>query len=175
VAEIEIRAEGEHPLDPIGQRVGVLSAFLAIGLAIVTIFSHRSHTESIMLKSEANDQWSHYQATRIKLHSWELGRELISTLGPKDDSTGKAVARFTADAERYEASSERLKQGAEEVERRAEKKEKHALRLDLGEAFLDIGLVMTSLYFISRKRYFPWMGAVAGVSGVAIALSAALL
>src|SRR5215510_13787824 len=99
MAEIEIHAEGEERLDRRGQRVGLTSALLAIVLAIVTIFSHRAHTRSIVLKSDANDQWAYYQAKRIKLHSWELGRELVSALGVQGQPSEKAIARFTADVE----------------------------------------------------------------------------
>ena len=74
MAELEIHHETEHEHDPMGQRVGVLAALLAVALAVVTIASHRTHTAAIMHKSEANDAWAHYQATRVKYHNLELGQ-----------------------------------------------------------------------------------------------------
>ena len=48
--ELEIHHESEHAIDPMGQRVGVLAAILAVALAIVSIQSHRTHTAAIMHK-----------------------------------------------------------------------------------------------------------------------------
>jgi len=67
MAELEIHHESEGEHDPRGQQVGVLAAVLAVLLAIVTILSHRAHTEGVLLKTEANDTWAFYQAKRIKL------------------------------------------------------------------------------------------------------------
>ena len=39
MAELEIHHESEHPIDPMGQKVGVLAALLAVFLALVTIAS----------------------------------------------------------------------------------------------------------------------------------------
>jgi NADPH:quinone reductase-like Zn-dependent oxidoreductase len=65
MAELEIHTEHGHKADPTGQKVGVLAAVLAVGLAMVTIASHRTHTAAIMHKSTANDDWAHYQSTRV--------------------------------------------------------------------------------------------------------------
>jgi hypothetical protein len=34
-----------------------------------------------------------------------------------------------------------------------------------------LGLVLTSLYFLSRQRFFPVLGAVAAVAGTIVALT----
>ena len=83
MAELEIHHESEHAIDPMGQRVGVLAALLAVVLAIVSIASHRTHTEAIMQKSSANDAWAHYQSTRVKFHNLELGESLVGASAPR--------------------------------------------------------------------------------------------
>src|SRR5215470_20004153 len=82
MAELEIHHEGAEKHDPMGQRVGIMAAVLAVLLAIVTIASHRTHTDAIIARSEANDKWQQYQSTRVKYHSLELGEDLITTLAP---------------------------------------------------------------------------------------------
>ena len=79
--ELEIHHEAGHAIDPIGQRTGVLAAVLAVALAIVSITSHRTHTDAIIYKSTANDKWSQYQAGRVKYHSLELGENLVDVMG----------------------------------------------------------------------------------------------
>ncbi|MBS1860007.1 MAG: DUF4337 family protein, partial [Acidobacteria bacterium] len=86
MAELEIHHEHEHASDPAGKRVGIQAGVLGVFLAVVTIFSHRTHTASIMHKSTANDQWAYYQATRIKLHNSELALNMIKIVGPKAEN-----------------------------------------------------------------------------------------
>ncbi|MGA3098299.1 MAG: DUF4337 domain-containing protein [Bryobacteraceae bacterium] len=174
MAELEIHHEGGHNVDPMGQRVGVLAALLAVALAIVTIVSHRTHTEAIMQKSAANDAWAHYQSTRVKYHNLELGQSLIGALGAKGATTEKLVADYGAQEKDYEARGRKIQEEAERDDGLAESAEHRALRYDLGEGLLEIGLVLSSLYFISRKRMFPVIGIIAGIAGVAIAVTGLL-
>ena len=92
MAELEIHHETEHEPDPMGKKVGVMAAILAVFLAVVTIASHRTHTAAIMHKSSSNDAWSYYQATRIKLHNSELGERLVDLLGAKAKKSGGKTA-----------------------------------------------------------------------------------
>jgi hypothetical protein len=49
------------------------------------------------------------------------------------------------------------------------------LRLDIGEGFLELGLVMSSLYFLSKRRFFPIIGGVAAVIGAALGIAGSLV
>jgi hypothetical protein len=168
----ELIPEPEHEevhKDPESRRIGIIASILAVALTIVTITSHRTHTRAIMDKSSANDQWSYYQSTRIKLHSAELGSNLLNALGTRSDAAEKSLKDYEGQRKKYEAQSEENKQKAEAADHAAEADEDRALRFDLGEGLLEIGLVLTSLYFISRKMMFPMMGGVAAILGMAIA------
>jgi Domain of unknown function (DUF4337) len=160
-----------HASDPTGRRIGVIAAILAVALTVVTIASHRTHTRAIMDKSAANDQWSYYQSTRIKYHSVELGLNLLNTLGPISDKVEKARTDYEGQRKKYEGQSESVQHKAEELDHAAEADESRALRYDLGEGLLEIGLVLTSLYFISRRQMFPILGLIAAVLGIGIALT----
>jgi Domain of unknown function (DUF4337) len=169
MAELEIHQEHEGN-DPAGKKVGVLAAVLAVFLAVVTIESHRAHTEGILLKTDANDQWNFYQAERLKLHNLEVGEELLSLLGVKgDEAIGKALRKYQSDIGKYDEKSKELIAEAQEKEKEATHAEHQALRFDFGEGLLEIGLVLSSLYFISRRMMFPVMGIIAGLAGIAIA------
>ena len=175
MAELEIHHEHEHTPDPLGQRVGVMASILAVLLAVVTIASHRTHTAAIIHKSGSNDQWAYYQATRIKLHSTELGENMVHLLGAKGPEPEKMLAGFESDRKKYEEQSKKIQEEAKGADEAAEADEHRALRFDVGEGLLEIGLVLSSLYFISRKGMFPVMGVVAGISGLAIAITGFLM
>lgn len=176
MAELEIHHEHEGgEKDPFGIRVGVLTSILAVLLAVVTIASHRAHTEGVLVKADENDKWSYYQSKRIKLHSLELGEELVTLLAPKTEESGKSLARIKTEKKRYAEESKEVQEEAQGLEHKVEKSEARALRYDFGEGLLEIGLVLSSLYFISKKRFFPLMGVMAGLAGVIAAVSGLLV
>src|SRR4051794_37565869 len=175
MAELEIHHEHEHTSDPLGQKVGIMASILAVLLAVVTIASHRTHTAAIIHKSGSNDQWANYQATRIKLHTPEMGENMGQMFGAKGQDSEKLVAGYESDKKKYEEQSKKIQEEARGADEAAEADEHRALRFDFGEGLLEIGLVLSSLYFISRKGMFPVMGVVAGISGLAIAITGFLM
>ena len=177
MAELEIHHEHEegHEPDPIGKRVGVMAALLAVFLAVVTILSHRTHTEAIIKKSESNDQWSYYQASRLKLHNTELGQRLIGILGPNNQGAKEAVDQFAKDEKKYTDQSKDLQEQAQAKSEASEAAERRALRYDLGEGLLEIALVLSSLYFIARKMLFPVIGLIAGIAGLIVAATGLMM
>jgi len=175
MAELEIHHETEHHSDPLGQKVGVMASILAVLLAVVTIGSHRTHTAAIIHKSASNDQWAYYQATRVKLHTTELGESLVHMLGAKVEDADKMLAEYAGQKKKYEAQSKKIEEEAKSADEAAEADEHRALRYDVGEGLLEIGLVLSSLYFISRKGMFPVLGMIAGVTGAGIAITGLLM
>ncbi len=173
--ELEIHHETEHAIDPAGQRVGVLAAVLAVLLAVVSIASHRTHTAAIMHKSVANDAWAHYQSTRVKYHNLELGENLLDVFGAKGDRADRMLADYRSQKKKYETQAAQIQDEAQKAERDADTDEQRALRYDFGEGLLEIALVVSSLYFISRKGMFPVMGVIAGIAGVVLALTGLLV
>ena len=174
MAELEIHHEGSEN-DPLGKTVGVVAAVLAVMLAVVTIASHRTHTAAIMHKSTANDDWAYFQANSIKLHNVELGEGLLSVLDAKGDAADKLRAKYADQKKKYSDQKDAQQEKAQKSDETAEADEHRALRYDIGEGLLEIGLVLSSLYFISRKKMFPVMGVLAGLIGVGIAIAGLLV
>jgi Domain of unknown function (DUF4337) len=173
--ELEIHHESEHAIDPMSQRVGIMAAILAVALAIVSISSHRTHTEAIIHKSTANDKWAQYQSSRVKYHSIELGETLAALVGPKNGGTEELLADYARQKKKYENEGKSIMAEARQADESAEADEHRALRFDFGEGLLEIALVVTSLYFISRKRMFPAMGLIAGILGALVAATGLLI
>lgn len=175
MAELEVRTEAEAN-DPFGRKIGILASLIAVFLAVVTIISHRAHTDAVLMKSEANDKWSYYQSKRIKFHSLELGEDLINVLGNKaSPEAAKTLAKYAADKKKYAHDSDVAQDAAKDQDKEAAQVEGRALRYDFGEGLLEIGLVLTSLYFISRSKLFPAVGATSAILGIGIAVSGLLL
>ena len=173
--ELEIHHESGHAADSAGQAVGVLAAVLAVLLTVVSIASHRTHTAAIIHKASANDAWQHYQSTRVKYHNLELGENLLAVMGAKNDAAGKMLADYAVQKKKYEEQQNQISVEAQKAEGEAERDEHRALRYDLGEGMLEIALVLSSVFFISRKKMFPVLGVIAGLTGAVLGAAGLLV
>ena len=63
----------------------------------------------MLLKAEANDQWSLYQARRIKLHNVELGEDILHALPAPNAELLETLARYGKSKGKYEKESEETK------------------------------------------------------------------
>src|SRR2546423_8655099 len=133
MAELEVEIHGEGGADPVGKKVGILAAILAVLLGIVTIASHRAHTEGVLLKTDANDKWSQYQSKRVKYHCLELGEDLLSALGPNIAVAQTTIAKYKHEREKYDRDCKVLEERANETVAESKKVEQRALRYDFGE------------------------------------------
>jgi hypothetical protein len=166
--------EAQHAEDHTAKGVGLLAAILAIGLTMVTIASHRTHTHGIVARSEANDLWAHYQSKRIKLHSQELGLDLLTAQGLKTEAADFVKKKYEDERDRQAKESEKIKEQAREKEKESEHSEHRALRFDFAEGLFEIGLVLSSLYFLARRKIFPILGFLGGLAGAMMGIAGVL-
>ena len=169
MAEVEISAE--HANDPFGRRVGVMVAVIGIILAVVTIASHRAHTATVIAKTEANDQWTFFQAKKIREHLLDVGAGLATALGGERENVRDLAKDYQRDRDRYKKDAEAIEVEARAKEAQSVAEERRALWLDVGEGLLELGLVLSSLYFLSKRRFFPLFGAVAALAGIAVGVA----
>ena len=139
------------PQDSFAKIVGLLAACFAVLLSIFTISAHRAHTETIMMQDEATDQWSYYQAKRIRDYQLEMNGDLLKVLAASHPDTAKLTVAYHKKREEYKNELDDIKKKAEEKGLEGQNYQKRALRFDLAEGTLEISLVMSSLYFIARN------------------------
>ena len=175
MAEVEIHTEHEHSNDEFGRRVGVIVGVIGIVLAVVTISSHRAHTAAVIARTEANDQWSFFQSKKLRQHLAEIGSSLATALAPDPARVQGLVEKLDKDHERYSHDSDDIQKEATAKEEESKKEERRALRLDMGEGFLELGLVLSSLYFLSKRKFFPVIGGVAAVIGTVLGVAGYLV
>jgi hypothetical protein len=167
MADVEIHTGPGHTDDAFSQRVGVMVGILGVLLSVVTILAHREHTAAILLRTQANDDWSYYQAKKIREHNDELAAMLLGAIGNDPSKVAGTGAKFTREGERYGLEAADLQNKANGSEAASKRSEDRAVRFDLGEGFLELGVVMSSLYFLSHRRFFVAFGAVAALVGTA--------
>ena len=171
----EVEIPHAHEVDAFGKRVGVVVAVIGVLLSVVTIASHRQHTAAVVYRTEANDQWAYYQAKKIREYQASVGGTVVTALGTDAGKVAAGLKELDAQRTKYEHDAADIQKQAEEKDAETKRSEMRALRLDLGEGFLELGLVLTSLYFLARKKLFPAVGAICAVLGAGMAAASLFL
>ena len=171
----EIEVTPEHAADPNTRRVGILVGVVGILLSVVTIASHRAHTQAVIHRTESNDQWSYYQAKKIRENTDEVALALMQVLGSDPSKTEALARKLEAARAKYAADAERIQEDARAKDEETRLEERRALRFDIGEGLLELGLVLCSLYFLARKAFFPVFGVLSSIAGTAMGVTGLLL
>ncbi|HWJ34945.1 MAG TPA: DUF4337 family protein [Steroidobacteraceae bacterium] len=166
----EIEVTAEHAADPYTRRVGILVGVVGILLSVVTIASHRAHTEAVIHRTESNDQWAFYQAKKIRENTNDVALSLLRALVPDPVKAEAVTHKLEAARDKYSDDAKDIMKEAQakDVEQKVE--ERRALRFDIGEGLLELGLVLCSLYFLARKTFFPAFGVLASMAGTAMGI-----
>jgi hypothetical protein len=164
----EIEVKPEHADDPNTRRVGILVGVVGILLSVVTIASHRAHTDAVIHRTESNDQWSYYQAKKIRENTEEVALALLQSLAVDASKTEAVTHKLEAARAKYASDAESIQEEARAKDNETKVEEKRALRFDIGEGLLELGLVLCSLYFLARKAFFPVLGVLSSIAGAAM-------
>ncbi|MFL6605324.1 MAG: DUF4337 domain-containing protein [Steroidobacteraceae bacterium] len=171
MAEVEIHTGHDHSGDKFAQRVGVAVGVIGIILAVVTIGSHRAHTQAVINRTEENDQWSFYQAKKIRQQVLDVGADLARSLAPDESKVQAIVDKYARQSARYAEETKDIDKEAHAKHEETTREEGRAVRLDIGEGFLELGLVLSSLYFLSKRKFFPVFGITAAVIGTVLGVA----
>jgi Domain of unknown function (DUF4337) len=168
MAEVEIHTGHDHSGDSFAQGVGVAVGVIGIVLAVVTIGSHRAHTQAVINRTEENDEWSFYQAKKIRQQILDVGADLARNLTTDESKVQAIVDKYTKQSAHYAEETKDIDKEARVKHEETKREEGRAIRLDIGEGFLELGLVMSSLYFLSKRKFFPVIGITAAVIGAVL-------
>jgi hypothetical protein len=167
----EIEVSPEHAADPNTRRVGILVGVVGIFLSVVTIASHRSHTQAVIHRTESNDQWAFYQAKKIRENTSDVALQLLQSLAPDAAKAAPMTQKLETARDKYADDAKGIMRDAQAKDAESEIEEQRALRFDIGEGLLELGLVLCSLYFLARKSFFPILGTVSAIAGLAMGIS----
>jgi len=148
-------------------KISLAISILAVLVAMVTVLGHRSHTEAVLSQARAGDQWSEYQAKKVRASVLGAFADVLS-LQPAADS--KAVTAklkdYAAQQKKWagELSEEQAK--AREFEAEVAHSERQASRYDLGEALLQISVVLCSITLFTRRHLYFVLGLSVGMVGL---------
>lgn len=172
--------------DPFDRNVAMTMTVVAALLAVVTLLSHRAHTETLRLttlaavyKGQASDEWNYYQAKNIRRHAYQTIAEVTSFVGKQggsDAARRAAQERWNKQLGEYKEALPAQKKRAEELDKKSEDAEKESVhvhhqadRYDLGELFVELALILSSIAVLTRRKPYWYAGMFFAVVGVVIA------
>jgi len=166
----EIEVSPEHASDPNTRRVGILVGVVGIFLSVVTIASHRAHTQAVITRTESNDAWAFFQAKKIRANTNDVALTLLQNLAPDQARAAAAESKFEAARDKELGDTKGLENDARTKEAETQTEENRALKFDIGEGLLELGLVLCSLYFLARNSFFPVFGVLCAGAGIAMGI-----
>ncbi len=147
-------------------------AILAVLVAMVTVLSHRSHTEAVLMQARSSDMWNEFQAKKIRSESLGSTIDLLD-LQPSANvaATAKKREEYVSHIEHWKDDLSEEQKQAREFEHEVDVAEHKAARFDLGEALLQIAVVLSSITLLTRSSVYYAIGMVLGAIGILCAAS----
>jgi hypothetical protein len=173
-AEAELEVHGghehghmqEHDTSRFGKWIALKISLIGVVLAVVTIGSHRAHTAVIVERTAANDQWGYYQAKRMREYMAEYAVATAPFIASADKARAQQlVDQYSADVKRYKHETADIEKEANADVVKSKIEEDRALYLDTSEGFFELGLVLSSLFFLSKRKMFPAIGVLSALVG----------
>jgi hypothetical protein len=131
-----------------------------------------SHTQAVLSQSRAADQWSLYQAKKIRQENVSLTTDLLNLLPSADPkATAAKLSDYKSHSTKWDEDLKQEYEAARALEEKTDLIERRADRFDLSEALLQIGVVLSSITLLTRRKSFWAAGMALGVVGIAIAAS----
>ncbi|MDR3736193.1 MAG: DUF4337 domain-containing protein [Acidobacteriaceae bacterium] len=152
--------------------VSLAISILAVLVAMITVLGHRSHTQAVLSQSRAADQWSLYQAKKIRQENVSLTTDLLNLLpSANPQATAAKLNDYKSHSAKWDEDLKQEYETARTLEEKTDLIERRADRFDLSEAMLQIGVVLSSITLLTRRKSFWAAGMALGVVGIAIAAS----
>ncbi len=155
--------------------ISLAISILAVLVALVTVLGHRSHTEAVLMQSRAGDQWSEYQAKKIRQDNLMVVIDTLNLQPAPSSATQAKLVEYKAHIAKWNNDLAEGQQKAREFEHEVTLAEARAERFDLGEAMLQIAVVLSSITLLTRKRGYFFFGLSLGAVGLLAAASALLV
>jgi hypothetical protein len=182
--------------DALNRKVAMTMAIIAACLAVAAMVSHRGHTETLRLTTEANiyhtkanvyhtkssDAWNYYQAKNILSRFYNVQLMEAKTEKAKKYLAGEIekykgtkskegeLAKLKREAEKLGEEGEHAKHEAEHNEHLSHEVHLHVNWIDYGHLALDLALVLATITVLTKLRGFWYFGMAAAVVGVGLVL-----
>lgn len=168
-----------HGGDNFASRIAAMTAILATLGALFSYEGGATQNDALMhkneaaiKKTEASDQWGHYQAKSAKQNLAELAVNLTG---------GEMQARYKAEIDRYKGEKEEIRGKAEKLEAEAseaERRSEHAMHEHhlwaQAMTAMQVAISLAAITLLTRRKWMQWASLGVAGAGCVIATLAML-
>jgi hypothetical protein len=165
--EFELPETPETPESHKERTVGLIIAAIAVILAIVTHVGNEIQKEEVLAHIDATDQYSYYQAKKVRASQLDLNTDMIQLGYDRLSSAGQVQA--TQVMAHLADDGGKIKEGADDKVREAARLAARANVLDIGEIALQISVVLCSITILTEQGLFVRLGVAVAGAGILIA------
>lgn len=166
------------------ERSKTLDKMVAITVVILSVFMAVTKVKDDNIvqamqkaKAESVDAWAEYQAARLKLHSAEHSRTMLSVMpadSPKAREIAAAIAEQDKDVERYTARSKETMSKAKALEKLYEELNAKDDQFDLSDVFTSIAIALAAVAALTEMWSLLYISWASGGLGIALGMAAFL-
>ncbi len=171
--------EREHQRDAWNIRVALTTSLLAVFAALSNLESEQKTSEAILVKNSAiffqaqsSDQWSYYQAKKIKLHMSEnqLRMEELflekAKLKPEKDRLEGLIKKYKKQVQKIKSNAENFEQQRDALNKKSDEELSHHHAFALSVVCFQIAIVLTSMAVMLRRSLLWYISMALGGFGV---------
>jgi hypothetical protein len=145
--------------------VGLTMAIIAAFLAVVSLMSHRLHTEEVVLQTKVADGWAYYQAKNTRSQMYGSDSDLARLLGSQGASV---VDSWKKKADEEAQQADEIRRQNDELDQETKRTAHRATLFDSAEVCLEIGIVLCSVALLTTTPVYWKVALVPVVIGVVL-------
>ena len=172
--------EGGHAGGTLGQWVAIFTAILAaMGAVVGYQGNHLMHevllkkNEAVLRKTEATNEWNHYQSVSTKAHLAELAQQLIPP--ERAAQLEEKIQKYGAQREELTAKARELDDASLRADREAAELNRPHARFALAMILLQIAISLASITALTQRKWLFAVAIISAAGGFGLCLSAVLL
>lgn len=175
---LEVPEKG-HAAGRLGQWVAIFTAILA---ALGAVVSYRGghlmnevllkKNEAVLRKTEAANEWNHYQSVSTKAHLTELAQQLSPT--ERAAELQEKMQKYAAQREELMAKARELDDASWHADRDAEELNRPHARFAFAMILLQIAISLASITALTQRRWLFAVAMISAAGGVGLCVSAVL-
>jgi Domain of unknown function (DUF4337) len=155
--------------------LALTTVIFAVCATLSTLKGGGYSTRSVLLQSQASDQWAYYQAKGIKGYLYELqGEKLDMDLKAMQAGMSRSLAAqyrkkidaYSQKIKKYDDDKLEIKKKADELEAERDSMQQHSRAFGMAAMFLQIAILLSSIAALMKRKLFWYLGMASGAFGL---------
>ena len=153
--------------------LALTTIILAVCATLSTFQGGKYSTRSVLMQTQAANQWAYYQSKSIKGYLYEIQRESLE-LETKKAKVSRAMMSeyekkidiYNQKIKKYEEEKALISKEAKKLEAVRDDAQRHSQIYGLAVIFLQIAILLSGISALMKKKYVWILGMATGVVGL---------